>query len=59
MIEIRKLTIEARITSENAGVTQGMLTPARGTHAYFDANQHISEIVQRVVDRLKDNQENS
>lgn len=57
MIEIRKLTIEARITSESKGQPTG-LPAAGGNHNYIDPNQHISEIVQRVMEQLKDQQEN-
>ncbi|WP_369790553.1 DUF5908 family protein [Rouxiella sp. WC2420] len=57
MIEIRKLTIEARITSESKGQPTGL--PAAGGHLnYFDPHQQISEIVQRVIEQLKDQQEN-
>ncbi|GEM_PF-3668284 len=57
MIEIRKLTIEARITSESQGQSTGL--PATGSHLnYIDHHQHISEIVQRVMEQLKDQQEN-
>jgi len=57
MIEIRKLTIEARVTGDKTSVSPGAL-PVNTLRSAAEATPSINEIVQLVLDRIKERQEN-